>query len=521
MRSWPLVAVATWLPLAGACADRPGKAAPPASYPDRVSPAPDAGARPAPPPAPPPSQPPLGAIGTPHPFVFRGADSHGRWVALCQARRDSDGDGTVQVRFGHHGDPIGDRLDVFLVTGDGDGEPVDELVAASESGHHVVVEREGRLELRDFARGTRTTLRQRERRPRHPLGASQAASFDGAGAQLLYARGDGTLALRRLSDGRERTIDPGKGHLWRATLDAGGEHVVAQVVVRDTDGDGAVELPAPRTTLSSDSCRGPALSWGFYGSDGDQPVVRVTELASGARRDVPEFLGIFAGELIERRRDGALTASRAGRQRVLIEPACRARVVHVEPRRLYFGCVARARKNAPGDVQLPLEYIEGGARRDAGIVIWAEDTDTWKSDDPVQRGPGDKAIVFATGTVGEVPLGFELAAWNDRIVKPAIDWADAPFGGRIPYVLDLGSGRRTRLSDDLEGVSANVSRGSLFAIPARGGRTKLLDLATLDSPGSVPGCAYAIAQSGHVLTGACQARGRAARGPLRWRLPGR
>ena len=372
-----------------------------------------------------------------------------------------------------------------------------------------MVEREGRLELHDFARGTRTILRRRERRPRHPLRASHAGSFDAAGAQLLYARGDGTLALRRLSAGSERTIDPGKGHLWRAALDAGGGHVIAQVVVRDTDGDGAVELPAPRTTLSSDSCRAPVLRWGFY--EGDQPVVRVTELAGGATREVPELLGIFGGEVIERRRDAALIASRGGRTRVLVEPACIAVAVHVGPRRLYFGCVARARKNTSGDIQHPLEYIEGGARRDAGIVIWAEDTDTRESDGPVQRGPGDRTIAL-TGTVGEVPLGFEVAAWKDRIVEPAIDSADAPFGARIPYVLDLGTGRRTKLSDYLEGVSAHVSRGSLFAIQARRGRTKLLESATLESPGYVRGCAHAVAQSGHVLTGACQARDRAARG---------
>ena len=44
-----------------------------------------------------------GAYGTAHPMLLRAYDRNERWMALCQARKDTDGDGKIEVHSGHHG----------------------------------------------------------------------------------------------------------------------------------------------------------------------------------------------------------------------------------------------------------------------------------------------------------------------------------------------------------------------------------------------------------------------------------
>ena len=58
--------------------------------------------------------------------------------------------------------------------------------------------------------------------------------FDASGNQLPYLRGGvphGQVIVRDLTTGKERSLDPGAGNLWRASLDAGGaiDSVVAQL----------------------------------------------------------------------------------------------------------------------------------------------------------------------------------------------------------------------------------------------------------------------------------------------------
>src|SRR3984885_15549655 len=84
-----------------------------------------------PPPTPPNTLP--GDIGTAAPIGgFMEADN-GSWFVVCQARDDTDGDGTLSIRFSGHGFD-GDALVPYLVLGGGPGERIDYPAAATPHG---------------------------------------------------------------------------------------------------------------------------------------------------------------------------------------------------------------------------------------------------------------------------------------------------------------------------------------------------------------------------------------------------
>src|SRR5687767_8392750 len=90
-----------------------------------------------------PEEPP--AWGTASPTVLEYASPTGDVIVMCQARADTNGDGKVEVTIGHHAEPHGDRMRPYLCLGPGPGEEIDEFVAGSPTGRHVVVVQKGRL----------------------------------------------------------------------------------------------------------------------------------------------------------------------------------------------------------------------------------------------------------------------------------------------------------------------------------------------------------------------------------------
>src|SRR5690606_25952803 len=88
-----------------------------------------------------------GWYGTAHPTFVRAYDRvSSRWMALCQARRDTDGDGTIEVRVGHHGEIFGDEMQLYLVVDGGDGIAIDSIVDSSDNDRWVAVIRGRSLE---------------------------------------------------------------------------------------------------------------------------------------------------------------------------------------------------------------------------------------------------------------------------------------------------------------------------------------------------------------------------------------
>jgi hypothetical protein len=459
---------------------------------------------------------PGGAIGTAHPFTAVTASATASWVSFCQARKDTDGDGRIEVSFGHHGDPLGDDVAPYLVIGDGEGQAIDAFVGADAGGRWVAVVRERKLVLVDSWSRKESVLAGADASDDpNPLGPHRAASFDGAGRRVAYLRG-GKLRVRELQSGNEQLLDPGSGLVWRFWIDEDGERVWLQMVTRDTDGDGKLALPQAQTSLSARHCRGPWASYGVYGWKGDEPVVRMVAVQKGAvARDVEGALGTLAGKVVRRRADKAIVAEGDGGEVVVAPASCDAEVIHTAKGRLYYVCRATAKRNGNGFDEGPLMVHEGGASRPTGIDVETDGSDEWRARDDLLYG--GRTLNAATGTIGTLPSGPPHAVAGDHVLY-------TPEGHA--RVEDLASGSGTSLGIDLRGYD-DEHQGVLTAMPLRAGsRTAVIDVAAIGVVGIVDGAPpLALANDGHVLVSEAaeadrESMGRPAQvGPLRWRAP--
>ena len=260
------------------------------------SPAPAAATAPATAPAVP-LEPPSadGSIGTAHPILVEQIAHDGSWLVVCQARRDTNGDGKIKVGYGMHGDTFGDRLDPFLVFGSGTGTPIDAFVAHDDDGAWFAVIRGGVLELFDARRQRGIQLRDADvRDDGNPFGEARGASIAADGTRMIYFRhgrdGD-RIVIRELASGRERAVAV-DGALWRAWVDDDGRW--ARLLSLPPGAD----WPIPQTSLGPRGCRGPVTSYTSAGFEGAKPIEHWLDLdraafvaAAGLPSDVPDRFG--------------------------------------------------------------------------------------------------------------------------------------------------------------------------------------------------------------------------------------
>ena len=310
-------------------------------------------------PLPMPKQSTLNEIGTAHPLIFQDVSPDGSWVYLCQARSDTDGDGKIEVHFGHHGEAYGDEIRPYLVLGSGPGYPVDDVLDSDPTGRYVAVREGPCLSLIDTHTRSVTSLPNADLREADAVfGPARAVSFDASGSQLLYLRGGvprEQVIVRDLTTGKERSLDPGVGNLWRASLDAGG----AWITIETVDGP---EWPMVTTTLASRICRGPPASYGVYGSRGTDLVKkRVLSVRSGQAQSIAGLVRPFGSNLLVREADGALAETDATGTvvRALVPAECKARVLHADGKRGLVLAACQAKRNAAGTLEL---FAGDGAR---------------------------------------------------------------------------------------------------------------------------------------------------------------
>ncbi|HVK86617.1 MAG TPA: hypothetical protein VM513_21005 [Kofleriaceae bacterium] len=227
-----------------------------------------------PPTAPPPAGTPIPTgtkVGTEHAIVVENVARDGSWIAICQARSDTDGDGKIEINLGYHGDVYGDALSPFLVRHDGDGEPIEQLVSVHRD-RWVVAMRGGKLAVFDAREGTWQELPQADLRDDGiPLGPHRAASVANAGAHVVYFKDDQTMIVRELATGIEQVVVVPGVKLWRVEVEPLGHWAKVYAIRKDTDGDGKLSWPSVRTSLSARGCRGPIMSYSTGGWDGDRP----------------------------------------------------------------------------------------------------------------------------------------------------------------------------------------------------------------------------------------------------------
>lgn len=225
---------------------------------------------------------PLGAVvGTAHPLVVEAAARDGSWIAICQARTDSNGDGTIELNVGYHGDVFGDTLTPFVVRHSGEGEPIDLLVGVQRD-RWLVALRQGKLAIFDARSGTWQEILGADLRDDGvPLGPHRAASVSHAAERMVYFRDDQTLVVRDLATGMEKVTTVAGAKLWRIEVEPLGHWALVYAIRKDTDGDGKLSWPTVRTSLSARGCRGPISSYSTGGWAGDKPDELWLELATG------------------------------------------------------------------------------------------------------------------------------------------------------------------------------------------------------------------------------------------------
>lgn len=458
----------------------------------------------------------LGAIGTAAPTAFEAAGSDGSWVALCQARRDTNGDGHVAVHVGKRGRLSGDHMQSYLVLGDGRGEAIDELAAYDPTGRWLVAMQHGRLTLIDSRSGKRldlSALGADARDDALPYRQHRALSFDAGGTRLMYVRrkaGKTSVVVRDLVSGAETTIDPGPGRLWRARLTPDGTQVVLRMIVDDTNKNGKLEWPVPQRKKNSWRCHGPITTYPSWLSRGDEPAVKVAPSSGGKAKIVQGFAGTFGGSLLVRDTDGRLDLQRASGDPIrLLNDKCGARVLHADATRglVLVACSAPSGRS-------PLALVGAGYHQDLKADLAAAPPDRWPAHTPrlvpLYPGPDTALLDLDTRKLTRLKHGDLVIATSRaralvrRRRKLVVHDADTGHEKTLP-------GRTDRLPD--QRVNGHLAVVAPLVVD--------LDAGTV--LGKVSRRPLAISSAGLVLV----AEGRQAQahqlslGPLRWVEPSR
>lgn len=335
--------------------------------------------------------PPEGLLGTVHPVQLVAHSPDAGWAVLCQAREDTNGDGDIRVKLNNHGGFYGDAMRPYLILGAGPGERIDGYVAHDPTGRFVAIIADGQLVLVDSVTSRRTTLRSvaggRERPD--PLMGDPLVSFDDTGLRMAYVQREGersVAVLRDLSTGDERVVDHGEGLLFRPVLYH--RWLVLEVVAKDTDGNGTLELPWRRASLVSGRCRGEASSYWAGGRSGDAVERRVVPVEGGPVQVVKGLVRPFGEGLLRRDGEGALLLTMGDRTAELVDESCNAWLNEVDPAR---GVVLIARRDGEDDPSLELR----GPGREPELLgeAWGAglDRDRWHR--PPRRWFGGKGTL--------------------------------------------------------------------------------------------------------------------------------
>ncbi len=404
---------------------------------------------------------PASLLGTPHPVTVEAIAPDGRWAMVCQARRDTDGSGSVSVGVDAHGRTTGDTLETYFVEGSGEGDRVDSFVAASAEGAYVVYVRDGRLLLRNTRAATETDLSALgadSRDDRAAFAGHRAAAFDPRGQRLLYfaARGKRTVVvIRELATGAEHDLDPGPVEPWRAAF-AGNDWIVVRVIGTDSNGNGRLEWPVP-VAKSPRGCESPRPPFAVWMDHGDRDTAIAFRAAGGPPLLRPGLVSPMGAALLVREASGRLVLDSLPGTRELLPPACSARLLHLDVERAIG--VASCGDAAKGPV--PLVLVEPSRRTELGIALDGAPSDALGRPPArfvaVHPGPGTSLLDLDTRRA--MPL-----APGDSVVTVGADAALVRRGRALHRVTASGS-----LEKLAEGLVASprvvVGQGAAYVAP--------------------------------------------------------
>ena len=451
-----------------------------------------------------------GELGTAHPLFVQAAAPDGRWVAACQARSDTDGNGEVAVMTGHHGELFGDAVSLYLLTEDRpEGEPLDRFVARDGSGRWIAFVRGGRLVARDTESGGEIDLTSsgaQSAADPNPTLPDRGADFDSPGAHLIYLRGASgseRVIVRELATSRERELPVGTGRVWRAHFVGDGAFVAVAVVPADTNGNGQLDLPVQQTTLAGGACRGAPASYSTYGFQGDDFEWRFVRLRDG-RRETREVVAYAGDGLVVRDRGALRWVSAAGVDRELVPASCDPSLLAVwaEGPAVLVGCKARG-------TPAPLFVYDARGAHDL-----AASHDVTHARDPMvgRIVPLDGALLIDMAA----PRAFGRAYAGEQAIHGSTV-LETVEGGVMRF-RDLDTLRVTWLTDSTDRYVHGEQHG-LFAAVAHGDRILVIDLESQRITGALPALPIVIRDDGAALVP--MGGDRIPYGPLRWQDPPR
>ncbi len=451
-----------------------------------------------------------GAVGTAHPIFVQSVAPDGHWVAFCQAREDTDGDGEVRVHTGMHGELFGDAVSLYFATAEEPrGIPIDAVAGADPTGRWVALIRDGELHLLDTRTGDDTNLSASGAAAQdddNPTMSHRATSFAEDGSRVAYLRGEGgseEVVVRDLASGDESTVDVGEGRVWRAELLGDGRWLFAGVVTSDADGNGTLDLPVQSTSLARGQCRGRPLSYSTGGYRGDPWERRFVRVPDGHRitEDVVAWQGAV---IVTKHEDGSLhVATAAGDDREVVPASCDGTVhwLHLESNALLVACAAE------GD-PAPLAVFRGGARHDLDITTARSERARW--------GTGRVAIVGSAHVIDLEEARVHPRAYRGEEAVDGTRLLETMRGGQL-RLRDLSTGRTERIAELGDGYTWGRRWDRWVAVASRA-RTIVVDLEEEVVVGRLPNMPVAIRPDGAALVHSSEDP-RDPRGPLAWQRP--
>lgn len=460
------------------------------------------------------AKPAPGALGTADPLIVEAAADDGSWVAVCQARADTDGNGRIEVTLNARGELGGDALGSFLVTGEGPGTSIDQVLAVAPGGQWLVVQRAGRALLLAPAGAVEIDLSARQVDLRSDAATyrdHRAFAFDPSGQRFAYLRGappNLEVVLLELGSGREQVLAAGAPEVWRLAFDPTGRWLLLHVVAADTNGNGRLEWPVPAAEFRRWRCQGPLPRFAAFRDYGDRTELRVAQVPSGPVQAVPELVTACGDELVLRDAQNHLLSVRDRDRHLLANAECGARLIDADCTR---GAWLAACTNTK-DRRQQLALLYDGRREMLDLTLAPSLLDHVPE-------PGTEVVPLLAGTT---PVFIDFVRKRAHVLEEA----ELPLGATAEYglvrrgqaltLLQLESGERRVLPVKAAPLGDVLRTGSVMVVaPA------IVDLKRGELLGTVERRPLALTGDGHVLVaeGRDPDVGALALGPLRWRAP--
>lgn len=449
------------------------------------------------------------------PLTLVGAGRTGRYLVYCAARKDTNGDGKLDVVVDAAGALVGDALVPELMLGGGAPEPIDDLLGEDPSGRYVVTRQGGKPLLRDAL--TRDSL---------DLGAlgfddrddvlayrtHRALAFDPRGELLAYARKGADrvdVVLRELTTGNERVVTGLSGEPYRLRFDGTGETLVVSTIASDTSENGRLDWPYRKRNKPRLTCQGSVAHFGVHPEMGDRPVSFLVSRSSAAAELAPDLAVPLGKKLVARGPDGTLSLSGPGGRRVLRAGDCAGRVLFADAARELLLIACTGGKNPQ---RAAVELVGPGSRLELGVELQPTAIDRWPERavrlQPLY--PGTEALLVDLELRTKHPLNP-----GDQVLLTEGSRALVRRGRKLLF-FDADAKREIALPGETPRLPSVLITSPVAMI---GGR--VFDVAKGVELGTGPEHALALTPAGELLSaeGGTATSNTLSRGPLRWIRP--